>query len=332
MRIQKVTILILIAIMLYSVDAVSGPFDKIKGAKLPGKSGDKPAAESVKGTNPKSIQVFNDNKENLKNSLEILRKFTGTQDASAQREMAEQASDYVKLGEATLKNFKTGIIEGVEEFEANYAEAKNFRLKSNIGFLETYIEKTKDAMSGVRTSLLKSVISDVEWLGSPEANAQYASKALENINNVYAALDKIWKNDSEIKAHKDKNIPLAKKNYDKIMKQADKNRMPKSVYSGGDKAALEKKIAAAYKERYAQDQVVRVVITSPNWQEKTEVGDDNVKLYIKSYLTISAHVAVKKGEVANVFALSFRKPKSGGNLELGGVGNSYPITMKNINK
>ena len=282
--------------------------------------------------NPRSIQVFNDNKDNLQTSLKALQDFAAKHDAMEQRDGAGEAGDYIKLAEGTLGNLKSGIIEGVDEFQANYSEAKSFFLKGKMGQLETAIEKANDALSGVRKSLLRDVESEVEWLGSSHASAQNAPKAIESINNYYALLDKLWKDDAEINAHREKNIPVAKASYDRVMKQTAKNMMPKPAYASADKAALEKSIVEAYKERYASDQVARVVIVSATWQQQTEVVDDNVKRYIKTYLVISAHVAVKHGDVANVFVLTFRKPKEGGKLELGGVGNSYPVLMKNVNK
>jgi hypothetical protein len=201
-----------------------------------------------------------------------------------------------------------------------------------MGWLETAIKNAKDALLGVRKSLLKDIESDVAGMDSTGATPANATTTMEQIDSLYALLERVWKDDPEIKAHKEQNIPAAKKGYDRVMKQVAKNKMPKSTYAGGNKAELEKSIAAAYKERYATDEVLRVVITSAGWQEKTEISDDNIKLQAKTYLYISAHVAVKHGDTANVFVLSFRKLKSGGAIELGGVGNSYPVLMTNINK
>jgi hypothetical protein len=301
-------------------------------ASSPSASAKSGGAAGANIANPQSVQVFNDNKDNLQASLKALQDFAGKNDAMEQRDGAGEAGDYIKLAEATLGNLRSGIIEGIDEFQANYSEAKSFLLKGKMGQLDTAIEKANDALSGVRKTLLRDIESEVEWLSSTHASAQNAPKAIESINNYYALLNKLWKDDAEINAHKEKNIPLAKASYDRVMKQTAKNTMPKSAYTGADKAALEKSIVDAYKERYASDQVARVVIVSANWQQQTEVVDDNVKRYIKTYLVISAHVAVKHGDMANVFVLTFRKPKDGGKLELGGVGNSYPVLMKNINK
>jgi hypothetical protein len=340
---SKIKSLMLIAVFVTGIASVSplhaglkGLADKVKKpADTSSDSADKsdkkkgPSVDS--GANPASVKVFEDNKDMLRESYEFFQKFTGTQDSDEMMSMAESASDYIKIADKTLANLKNGIKEGIEEFESKYADAKKFRLKSNIGYTETYLEKAKDKLGGVRKSYLKKIESNVDWLGMSEASAQVAPKAMEEINASYAALEKIWGKDSEVAAHKTKYTPIAQKRYDALMKKAESNTMPKSKYTGGDKAALEKAIAEAYKKRYP-DEVVRVVITDPNWREKTEIADDNVKLSVVTYNYISAHVAVKKGTVATVFAMSFRKNKKGGALEIGGTGNSYPVMMSNINK
>jgi hypothetical protein len=340
MRFLSITLALTISALLMSVDVMSGPLDKITGGKKPSLTDDKKSSKTddkktakpeAVGANPKSAQVFNDNKDNLAESYEKLKLFVDTRDRTEQETMVEMASDYIKLAKATLDNLRNGITEGIEEFESKNSDAKSFRLKSKMGYVETYLEKSVDLFATIRKTTLKSIDSDVEWLGSSNASAEHASKVIAQIDTKYATLDKVWGTDSEIKAHKEKNLPLAKKNYDKIMKQIGNNRMPKSAYSGGDKAELEKNIAEAYKARYGSDEVIRVVITS-GWQDKTEISDDNVKLSIKSYSYISAHIAVKKSTTANVFIMSFRKPKSGGKLEIGGVGSSYPVLLANINK
>jgi len=100
--------------------------------------------------------------------------------------------------------------------------------------------------------------------------------------------------------------------------------MSKNAYKGGDRAGLEKKIAAAYNKRYASDKVIKVVITESGWRavQEMEGGRKVTNHYI------SAEVAVDRGDKANVWILTFKKV--GGGVELSSIGESFKINKADM--
>jgi len=102
--------------------------------------------------------------------------------------------------------------------------------------------------------------------------------------------------------------------------QAGEKSMSKNAYRGSDRAALEKKIAAAYTDRYSTDTVLKVVITQSGWQAVKKV-ENGVK--ITNHL-ISAEVAVDSGDKATVWQLTFRK--IGSRVELFSIGESFSVS------
>lgn len=101
-------------------------------------------------------------------------------------------------------------------------------------------------------------------------------------------------------------------------------KMSANAYRGGDKAALEKKIAAAYNQRYSTDKVIKVVIKQSGWQTvmKVENGRKVAKYYI------AAEVAVDNGNDATVWDLTFEK--IGGRVELFSIGESFTMKKADI--
>jgi len=281
--------------------------------------------------NPAAEKAFNDNKENLKSCYDFLSQFNNTNDEKDVMDMANSVSNVMKLAESTISDLKKNIAD-ISEFEKSNSEAKEMHLKSKIGWLETAIEKAKDKFGGIKSSLLRSIVSDVEWLAMPEATAQFASSTMDQITQKFALLDKLYPGDSDVDASRKTNLPKAKANYDKLMKQLAQNRMPASKYSGDNKAELEKKISAAYTKRYPGEVVKRVVIIDSGWKEKTELKDDNTKAYWQTSDYIGVHIAILKNKSCNVFIMTFRKDKKTGEIEAHSVGTSYTVLVENINK
>lgn len=297
-------------------------------SKLKSSAKDSVSAENI--PNPAADKAFNKHKENIVKCYEFLNTFTSSNNSNEVAEMCGSVNDVIALSETVVKEINDSIPD-LAAYQKTNSEAKEMLLKQKIGYIETLIDKAKDTLGGIKKSTLKKIKRDVEWLASPEANVQYASGAMDSILRDFDSLDKLFKNDAEIAAAKKTDLPLAKKNYDTLLKQVEKMRMPASKYKGGDRADVEKACAAAYIDRYSGSAVKRVVIKDASWKTQTTLEDNNRKVYWQTADYISADVAVAKGNVCTVYAVTFKKPK-GGKLVLGSIGANYPVTLANVNK
>lgn len=279
-----------------------------------------------------SDKAFYENKDNLTNSYDYLKKFTGTRSRKEQIAMAGDVPAAIKLAEKTVKNLESGISEGLSKYEKRNKDAKKIRLKGTVSRLKSYIKKSKSSLDGCKKQILKSIKLDVEWFNHSAAKPQIAPKVMTKIENNFKTLDKFAKNDSKVKQAKKKYLPQAKKNYKKLMAKVGSNRMAKAKYKKGDKKLVENQLKKAYKQRYSSAKVARVVITSPSWTKKTIIVDDNQKAYFATYMYISAQVAENKGKLCKVYNVTFRKPASGGTVRYYSAGSNFPVYTSNINK
>ena len=105
---------------------------------------------------------------------------------------------------------------------------------------------------------------------------------------------------------------------------AETRTMAQNSYKGKDRVSLEKNIAAAYTKRYASDKVFKVAITDSDWNAVKEI----VKGVKVTNYYIGAHVAVDRGQEANVWILTFKKV--GGGVELSSIGESFRVAKSSI--
>jgi len=301
--------------------------DKTEGSKINNVG---TSEVGIPTSNVAATKVFDENKENLLQSYDFLTKFNAANGYDVV-EYTNSVSSVMKLAENTIANLKKNITD-ISEFEKSNSEAKEMHLNSKIGWLETALEKAKDKFGGIKTSMLKDIEDDVEWLGSTEASLQYASPVMDKLDNMFKTLDNLFPGDNDVNASKKVNLPKAKSNYDKLMKQVAQNRMEASKYAGSNKAELEKRLAAAYTKRYPQDVVKRIVIVDPEWKQRTELKDNNQNLYWETANFIGVHVAVQKEKVCNVYIMTFKKSNKTGEIEPNSVGTNYPVLIENINK
>jgi hypothetical protein len=286
----------------------------------------------IAGSSPEANKAFTDNRDNIDSCRKYLEEFINEQVTDDAVVMANNIPDVIKLAEKVISDINTKIPD-LDQFQKDNEEARNYHLKSRLGFLQTDIDKSKERFTDLKPYLLKEIKSKVEWLAMPEADCAYAPIAIEKMNANYALLDKFFPNDPDVEASKKTDIPEAKRLSDKLLKEVAKNRVGVSKYSGGDKAAQEKKLAEAYTNRYSSDVVKRVVITSSVWTQKNELIDDNTKTYWRTSSYIGANVAVQRdGKTCTVFVVTFRKDLSTGQIELYSTGSSFPVLNENVSK
>jgi hypothetical protein len=286
----------------------------------------------VAGSSPEANKAFTDNKDNIDSCRKYMEEFINERVTDDAIVLANNIPDVIKLAEKVISDINTKIPD-LDQFQKDNEEARNYHLKSKLGFLQTDIDKSKERFADLKPYLLKEIKGKVEWLAMPEANCTYAPIAIEKMNANYALLDKFFPNDPDVEASKKTDIPEAKRLSDKLLKDVAKNRMAVSKYTGGDKATLEKKMAEAYTNRYSTDVVKRVVITDAGWTKKNELIDDNTKTYWRTSSYIGANVAVQReGKTCTVYVVTFRKDLSSGQIELYSAGSSFPVLNENVTK
>jgi hypothetical protein len=306
---------------------VKTPVDKkTESSASPGSS-----VAAASANTPAANKAFTENKEDIDSCKKYLEVFIYEQDNDEFIKMANNINNIINQGDKIVADIHTNIPD-IAEFEKVNEDAKSCHLKSKVGFLESDLEKAKTRFSDIKQYLLTDVDDGVYLSKMAEVDAQGTAKVLDDINNYFVLLDKFFPGDADVEASRKTNIPVVKAEYDKKMKAVGSNRMAPSKYTGADKATLEKQLIAAYNKRYTGDIVKRVSITDPSWTQKTELIDDNTKMYWRTSNYIGAHIAVQKDKVCNVFIVTFRKDKSTGNIELYSAGTNYPVLVENISK
>jgi hypothetical protein len=278
--------------------------------------------------------VFVENRDNLTESYDYLKKFNSARGDKA-FEMAEHANLMIKLADQVIKNIESGIakkLKEIKKFEKTNKGAKKFKLSLKFNFLRKNAKKAKEKMKGLKKKMLKSIKSDVDWLGSSNANYKYATKTMDKLKMKFVVLDKVAPGDKDVAKAKKVQLKKAEKNFKKLMSKMAQNRMPKNKYKGGDENSVVAAIKKAYLANYKGSKIKRVVIISQKWVTKKEAWYDNQKIMVGTFKSIQAHVAVQKGKVCKVFSATFKKPAAGGVLKLASVGGNYPILTKNVNK
>jgi hypothetical protein len=320
---------------------VKSPKIKTLGGKKTESSANSNSSENKSSSNtaPAAIsqntavanKTFNDNKNNIDSCRKYLNEFNYERVSKNVLLMANNINTIIKQGEKIAAEIHTNIPD-IAEFERSNEEAKGYHLKSKIGWLESDVEKAKTRFSDIKQYLLKDVDDNVYLSKMSEVSIQSTAKIMDDVNNDFAMLDKFFPNDADVDASRKTSVPAIKVEYDKKMKQVGSNKIAPSKYNGADKVTQEKKLAAAYNARYAGEVVKRVSITDPSWTQKTELIDDNTKVYWRTSSYIGAHVAVQKDKACKVYIVTFRKDKTTGEIELYSVGSNYPVLVENIMK
>lgn len=269
--------------------------------------------------------AFNENKENLLNCGTFLKKFVEANNAKAATMFAD-APVVINLAKETYANLEAAIPKPFSSYQKKNSEAQKIYFGTKMSHLKTNITKAEDRLEGIKTSMLKRIERDVEWMGTPEARLKVVVKTMANINESFAVLEKHWKDDSAVADAKSRLIPQAEKSYEKLQKQVAGNRMPATAYQGADRAKLEGDLSAAYKAVYSSNAVLKVVITDSKWVDKTEYNLTNQTWEDVSYL--NAHVAVEK-DPCTVYVMSFKK-NSDKVIKVHGSSTNYPVLRKNI--
>jgi len=153
--------------------------------------------------------------------------------------------------------------------------------------------------------------------GSPLAMAGPAGSGKFDLNSVDCAkLDDVnprFRKMAERKCSEGKpNFKIANPN------GVDKEPTPADVYAGGDREALRAAILRKWKEKWPEDQVLGVHMSSENWKRVANWRADAVSVYKKDTSILAASVVVKTDDrLATIFPAFINKDNLGGGLNAG---------------
>ena len=283
---------------------------------------------AVLGAN--SEKVFDDNKENLKKSYMFFRDFNRYADRNDSRayDMAPKVQEMIDLAQNTVTALKDGIKEGLQPFERKNKEAHNMSLAAKVRYVEGYLRDVGPALGNLKKGLLREANRYIDKINSTKSN-KAAQQNADIASEKIAVLETFAKDDADVADAKQRLRSAAKGRAKLVEKQIAGKRMPAEAYSGRDIKQIKEDITVLCEKKF-NDDVVRVVIASPDWVPRKEKVYKNGKIVYYEYKAIKAFIAMKEGSRYMVREINFRKDP-GRPLDFMGFAGQFEIKKENIN-
>ncbi len=224
--------------------------------------------------------------------------------------------------------------EDIRTFMESNQRAQEMNLRALLGDMQSLLEQAQGRLDAYASGLLNQAESEL-------VSMEY----YDRLDLVAAAVQLIRRNTEIAKAVKPEDASLAldaneilreaENTYRTAQRRISEAEMAEDVYEGEDGDELRQEIATIYSDHYPDD-VVAVVVTSENWEERivAESTNDNT-ITANSYMYISAQVAVRKSSGLFVFPLSLRRSWTGtgdeyGPIELRSIGVQFSLPEENL--
>ncbi len=266
----------------------------------------------------------------------LLETMVKTKDNQELYGLAPRAPAIFKQARAVAESFKKNIPD-LRRFASSHPEAKEMNLWRVISQVEDdYIGEAEKRIALAKSELINLAVREMETLKTPDLSPQVAAQSYELLRKSFDNLDAMAPGDKEAAEKKKDVLPQAEAAFKAAQGRVAKARMPQDAYKGSDAKAVKAAMTKAYQDKYAGEQVLAVVITSPDWikQAVAEVNNDN-RIVAGYHRYLYAQLAVKKSNGVLVYSLGFRGDWTGkgedfGPLYLRSVGSSYAILQENL--